>query len=215
MRSFKLPGQMYKVFFNEKKIIFTRQSKITLNKPSTFFDKNGDREQLSKWFFSIAESDENEFVATASDPKKLLKNFKSVFKEIKAAGGVVLQQNKLLFIFRNNRWDLPKGKIEKGEKKKEAAIREVSEECGISGLIITKKLETSYHIFCSEFPETKGQWILKKTFWYEMSYRGNETTIPQIEEGITKVQWVDRNNLDAVLESTYSNLAELISLYRD
>ena len=52
---------------------------------------------------------------------------------IEAAGGLVKNENgDYLFIYRNDKWDLPKGKIEKDEKTKVAAVREVEEECGIA-----------------------------------------------------------------------------------
>jgi 8-oxo-dGTP pyrophosphatase MutT (NUDIX family) len=132
---------------------------------------------------------------------------------IPAAGGVVIRDEKLLFIIRSGKWDLPKGKIDAGETAHEAAIREVKEECGIGGHQITKDLMSTYHIFKSSYKETYGQWILKETFWFEMSYSGIENGTPQIDENITKIRWFKRNELDEVVANTYENLKSVIMSY--
>ncbi|MBK9671561.1 MAG: NUDIX domain-containing protein [Bacteroidetes bacterium] len=70
----------------------------------------------------------------------------SIYTKIEAAGGIVKnKQGQLLFIFRHGKWDLPKGKIEKGENEQDAALREVEEECGIAELTLQKKLTTTFH----------------------------------------------------------------------
>ncbi len=146
---------------------------------------------------------------------EVFQNFRSAFINVRAAGGVVLRNDALLFIFRNGKWDLPKGKIELGENPEHAALREVEEECGIRGHSIVKSLPSSYHIYQSPYPDTKGEWIFKETFWYEMQYSGEENGVPQNEEGITEVRWFPRTVLQPVLENTYENLKEIIQLYRD
>ena len=79
---------------------------------------------------------------------------------IEAAGGVVYNNdNKYLMIFRNGKWDLPKGQLDQNESIKECAIREVEEECGISGLNILNALQDTYHTY-----EIKGRKILKRTY---------------------------------------------------
>ena len=142
-----------------------------------------------------------------NDLKRLWKEFKWFFKIEKAAGGLVKNKSgDVLFIHRFGKWDLPKGKIEKGEKKREAAIREVEEECGISGLEILKKLPKTYHIFQRNERET-----LKITYWYLMksSYKGELT--PQEEEGITEVAFKDEHGTLKALENTYGNIKLLFS----
>ena len=42
--------------------------------------------------------------------------------KIKAAGGVVIQGRKILFIKKNGRWDMPKGKLKKGANRKKLQI---------------------------------------------------------------------------------------------
>jgi 8-oxo-dGTP pyrophosphatase MutT (NUDIX family) len=90
------------------------------------------------------------------NPVHFFQLFRSVFLEVPAAGGVVKSNDRLLFIFRNGKWDLPKGKIDEGENPPEAALREVSEECGIAGQQIKKQLPSTFHIYPSPYSKTKG-----------------------------------------------------------
>jgi 8-oxo-dGTP pyrophosphatase MutT (NUDIX family) len=142
-----------------------------------------------------------------SDLKELWKKFKEFFKIERAAGGLVKSDHgDNLFIFRLNKWDLPKGKIEQGESKKEAAIREVKEECGLSDLTIEKKLPKTYHIF-----QRDGRDTLKITQWYLMKTDFYGTLIPQIEEDITEVVFKNSVNTKKALENTYGNIKLLFN----
>jgi 8-oxo-dGTP pyrophosphatase MutT (NUDIX family) len=136
----------------------------------------------------------------------LLRYFKSMFRIIEAAGGLVINPKKeMLFILRNGKWDLPKGKLEKGESIETAAVREVEEECGISGLTIVKKIITSYHTyFIGE------QAVLKPTYWFEMISSDTSVLVPQTEEGITEAKWISSNDLKMVRENTYESILDVI-----
>lgn len=134
--------------------------------------------------------------------------FQKNFKTISAAGGIVFNDNdEMLWIYRLEKWDLPKGKMEKGEKIEETAVREVEEECGISGLKIRKRMPDTYHIYFHK------KYILKTTHWFEMDYTGNEKLIPQTEEGITDVKWISTDKIKKPAKNTYSNILELIKPY--
>lgn len=138
--------------------------------------------------------------------ENLLTFFSSMFKIIEAAGGLVQNnEGKWLFIFRNGKWDLPKGKIEKGEKVKTAAIREVEEECGISKLQIIKELPSTYHTY---FMEEKQ--VLKRTYWFEMSCADTSALVPQVEEGITDVQWLAPREFKKVKTNTYESILDVL-----
>lgn len=207
--------QKYKVFFNEKRILFCLSPKITLSKPSYKEEEFNSKTSVLDWFERFVNSDLNEAVLEHANPEWLLNQFRSALKNIDAAGGVVCRGDRLLFIFRKGKWDLPKGKIDDGENAEEAAVREVEEECGITGHKISKRLPSTYHIYQSPYKENKGQWIFKETFWYEMEYQGGANGKPQQEEGISEVQWFKKDQLDIVWENTYGNLKQIIGLYRD
>ncbi|MEN8124127.1 MAG: NUDIX domain-containing protein [Bacteroidota bacterium] len=138
----------------------------------------------------------------------LWKEFKNNFKLIEAAGGIVFNSDKeILFIYRNDKWDLPKGKIEPNEELKETAIREVREETGIINIEIEEFVMCTYHIYTENDRE-----ILKVSNWYQMKSFDDENSIlkPQIEEGITKVVWKNKNGVQKALQNTYPNIKILI-----
>lgn len=141
-----------------------------------------------------------------SDLVELMELFKNQFQYIEAAGGLVFnQENDLLMIYRLNKWDLPKGKIEKGESPAEAAVREVEEECGINNLSISKEIPSTFHIY-----RLKEKVVLKRTYWYEMKYNLNERLVPQTEESIEKVEWVTSDKIEEKVANTYASLKPLL-----
>ena len=111
-------------------------------------------------------------------------------------------------IFRNGKWDLPKGKLNIGEQIEEGAIREVKEECGINELQIEKKLIDTYHTY-----NLNGLKILKKTFWFLMKTSFKFPLTPQLEEGITKVKWCNEENVSKYLKNSYGNIIDVISSF--
>ena len=142
-----------------------------------------------------------------TDIKLLFNSFASMFRIIEAAGGLVQNKDKkFLFIFRNGKWDLPKGKIERNEKKEDAAIREVEEECGLTSLKITEPLTITYHIYSLE-----EKLVLKRTYWFNMNCNYSGKLIPQHEEGITKAEWISKKNFKKVFANTYESILEVIN----
>jgi len=140
------------------------------------------------------------------DIEMLFENFTKNFLVVKAAGGIVKNSKAaILFIYRNDKWDLPKGKIEKNEKFKEAAIREVEEETGVQNLQIEKPLENTYHIYIY-----KTEKVFKITYWFEMKTDFKGAVHPQLEEGITKVEWLNSEQLPKIYENTYANIKLLL-----
>lgn len=207
---------MYEVFFNDRKIVISQPGNKSFIKEGVITDNLFSVEEVKNWFLDFVTSKISLATIVHPAPEKFLKElFFPGFKLIPAAGGVVIRDNKLLFIFRNGKWDLPKGKIDRGETEKEAALREVAEECGIEGHQIFKILPSTYHIFQSPYKETLGYWILKETHWFEMRYSGIENGTPQTNENITKIQWFAKNELGEVLHNTYENLKSIIKLYQE
>jgi ADP-ribose pyrophosphatase YjhB (NUDIX family) len=137
---------------------------------------------------------------------KLWKTFKKQFPVIEAAGGLVERtDNKLLFIFRNNKWDLPKGGVEKNELIIDAAKREVTEETGVADLIVQNQLSETYHIF------KKGKrFRLKKTYWFRMSTNYTGQLQPQIEEGILKTEWIPKDGIKDFLNDAFENIRIIV-----
>ncbi len=132
----------------------------------------------------------------------LWNDFKQQFKLIEAAGGVVFNESQeLLWIYRNGRWDLPKGKIEKNEDNEKAAVREVEEECGLTNVIIKEFIMSTYHIY-----RFKGVQVLKISHWYKMFADSHQDLKPQLEEGITKASWLDNVGINEALNDTYDNI---------
>jgi len=142
-----------------------------------------------------------------TDIKHLWRIFRIYFTEVGAAGGLVRhKEGKYLFIERRGKWDLPKGHIEEGESPEACALREVNEECGISGHTIVKALEPSYHTYAWE-----GISYLKKTHWFLMEYSGSTDTEPQTEEGITRVEWMSADDISEIKDLAWLSLADLIN----
>ncbi len=140
------------------------------------------------------------------DPKAFLKSVKKSITVIEAAGGLVRNENDdYLFIFRNNKWDLPKGKIEKDEKVKQAAVREVEEECGIKVSSLGEKICKTYHVYIN-----RGEVVLKKTHWFHMESRGQFKFKPQKEEGITEVRWFQRDHIEPIVGNTFPSIMDVL-----
>jgi len=142
----------------------------------------------------------------SKNQKSVLSTLKNKFPEIKAAGGKVInQKSEILFIYRNKKWDLPKGKSEKNENISQTALREVIEETGIKKLSILKPLEKTYHIF-----KKGSKYYLKSTYWFEMYSDHSGKFKPQKKEGITRVEWIGIENIKSVLPKSYANIRLLL-----
>lgn len=205
---------MYKVFLNERMIGISAPDKVPEGKPTIEFGEETSPDYIKKWFHQFLINQQAEVNLAHPFPEKFFLLFCSLFVNIPAAGGVVRANEKLLFILRNGKWDLPKGKIDKNETDEDAAVREVAEECGISGHTIIKQLPPTYHIYQSPYHSKKDNWVLKKTSWFEMKYNGSFPGTPETKEGITEIQWFTPNELEIVWANTYENLKQIIALYR-
>ena len=142
-----------------------------------------------------------------NNAKTFLKKVIKSITLIEAAGGMVINpKGEYLFIYRNEKWDLPKGKIEKNEKKRAGAIREVEEECGIAVTHLDKKICKTYHTYT-----IKGEVVLKRTHWYQMSYTGSAKLKPQKEEGITQVRWFKAGHIEAIVKNTFPSIMDVLA----
>lgn len=198
---------MYKVFINEKRLILSSEPQ---DSPKTL---NYDGSHSFDFAIDLLENTASQGLNIYhNNIEELWADFRNYFKNIEAAGGVVINpENKILFIHRLGKWDLPKGKIEKGESREVAAVREVEEECGISNLQLKDFLNATYHIYT----ERDGKKILKTTYWFEMFYAGNEKPKPQIEEGINEVSWKNEAEIETVIiPSTFQNIKLILADFK-
>lgn len=199
---------MYKVFINEKRLILSSEPQ---NSPKIL---NYDGSHSFDFAIDLLENTASQGLNIYhNDVEELWTDFKNYFKNIEAAGGVVINpEDKILFIHRLGKWDLPKGKIEKGESREVAAVREVEEECGIFNLELKDFINSTYHIYT----ERDGKKILKTTYWFEMFYSGNEMPKPQIEEGINEVGWKNEEEIESqILPSTFQNIKLILNDFKN
>ena len=193
---------MYKIFYLDKPIVIADVKSDNKNVHNIKFkDFN-----LKKALKNLSKKNISSIRIIGKDKEKLLKKFLKLLPKIIAAGGKVLnQKGEILFIFRNNKWDLPKGKAEYNESIADTAIREVKEETGVTKLVITKPLEITYHIF-----KKNNTFRLKVTYWFEMKSMADNQLTPQVEEGITKVEWINNSEIDKIKKKCYANIRLLI-----
>ena len=190
---------MYKVFYNQKPINFTTVlGKNTKNTP-LFFIKYANANSITK---ALKDKTVTEVYLYHSNPDKFEKHFFRTFPIVEAAGGLVQHQDgRFLFIYRNNKWDLPKGKIEKNETLIKAAKREVSEETGVTDLEVKRPLPITYHIY-----NANGKFKVKKTYWFFMMSKFNGSLLPQFEENIKMAVWKGINEIPKLMENAYENI---------
>ncbi|MEC8680098.1 MAG: NUDIX domain-containing protein [Bacteroidota bacterium] len=145
---------------------------------------------------------------TLKNKKKTIKKVKKMFTIIKAGGGVVSNSKKeILFIYRMKKWDLPKGKLEKGESIKDCAVREVQEETKVN-VKCGEKILSTWHTY------TKNKkFILKKTTWFNMNSVDDSKMKPQKKEKIEKVEWMKKPSIDHILLNSYKTLNYLMMNY--
>jgi 8-oxo-dGTP pyrophosphatase MutT (NUDIX family) len=188
--------KMIRIYFDNKRLVIkggNEKSNPDAGETRNYID------QISK------KTSPAEIIINCANEEETLIVIFSFFKEIAAAGGVVMnERNEILFIHRKGKWDLPKGKIEVGETAKQAAIREAREECGLKNLEIIEQLSTTYHTYMED-----DQILLKETFWYLMKTFDKEL-IPQTEEGITKAEWKGIAAKQEVYSNTYSSVKDVL-----
>ena len=193
---------MQKIFVGNKPIILT----TTVESEKDFKNYLIDSVDIHKVLHNLKKEKYKSIRLIGDNEKLLLKKFLKLLPNIVAGGGKVLNpEGKILFIFRNGKWDLPKGKAEHKETIDETALREVEEETGVTGLTITKPLDITYHIF-----KRNNQYFIKTTYWFEMYSEFDGELLPQEKEGITKVKWVSPKKLKKIKKNIYANIEALI-----
>ena len=193
---------MYKVFVNDKPIVLTTE----VSKETDFKNYLLKTVKIGKVIKDLRKPSIKEARLIGKNEKKLLKRFLKKWPNVIAGGGKVYnEKGEILFIYRNDKWDLPKGKVDRKETIEAAALREVEEETGVKNLKIIKPLETTYHIF-----KRNGRHRIKITYWFEMKTSYTGKLQPEEIEGITKVEWLNQNQTQNALENSYANIKSLI-----
>ena len=195
---------MYKVFVNDKPLFLTNEIAKETDF-QLFLLESVDIEQLIVKMF-------NNKIKKAylyyPDEKEILKKVKEKIPVCKAGGGLVYNtKGEVLFIYRNGKWDLPKGGKEKGEEIDYTAMREVEEETGVGKLKIQDKLQKTYHVF-----KRNGKYKLKITHWFSMTTTFDGVLIPQANEGIEKVAWLNPEQVQEALKNSYENIKLLFEV---
>lgn len=194
---------MYKVFYNQKPIHFTVDLEKNTAKSPLFYLKYANAKSIIK---ALKDKKVKEVYLYHSNAKKMEKHFFKIFPIVEAAGGFVKHQNgKYLFIYRNDKWDLPKGKLEKKEKIIDAAVREVCEETGVENVEVIKPLPTTFHIY-----NANGKHKIKKTYWFLMHSSFEGTLAPQTEENIQQAVWKSKSEFSDLMQNAYENIKLIV-----
>ena len=169
-----------------------------------------DDSDWSLCFRHLTEGNRNVAVR-CGNPRRLLDYLHNTYIFVKAAGGIVENGvGKRLLMVRNERYDLPKGKVEAGETLAEAALRETEEETGLSDLTLGPLLLKTYHIY-----NLYGGWHFKQTSWFAMHMANNHSLVPQTEEGITELQWLCVGDWQQRLMDSYATMRDIVEQVAD
>lgn len=193
---------MFKIFYGDSILYFAGES------PGGF--PEGRVIPAGESFANIIENLEKykHICVTSSNPVAERQKFVSNFRLVDAAGGVVSSTvGKLLMIYRNGRWDLPKGHREPGENTRHCAARETEEETGVR----TVGFETAQAVINTwHFYRIDGTWEMKRTYWYSLQAAESVVPKPQIAEGITSVEWVSRREMATRAATSFPSVAEVL-----
>ena len=196
------------IYFDKRKIVLTENLETHFYTKDGLFVRYDSLQELSKIleFFQSTTLVQNVFISGRDIPS-MIDEISCMFRFIEAAGGLVENSDgSYLFIYRYGKWDLPKGKLEKNEESDQAALREVSEETGISGAELIGHLADTYHTY-----RLGNATVLKKTSWYSMMYSGTEPLKPQESEDISLAKWFYRDQLEGISSNTYDTIREVLS----
>jgi ADP-ribose pyrophosphatase YjhB (NUDIX family) len=203
------------IFINEKPVMLTDDEELYFAPPAHHYKSyvycKAKTEEDIKRIITICEKDEKLETAlmyhTSMD--ELRKMFWDLHTVSNAAGGVVInEKNEVLLIHRKGKWDLPKGKAEANETIEQTAIREVQEETGLQDVTIHQPICITYHTY-----KEADDKILKINHWYEMKASSTQALQPQINESISAVKWVPKNEMKNFITATYLSLQKLMEKY--
>ena len=201
-----------KIYFNDKPLFLCDNIDATIqpfiHHDDTVFIDELNSHTVKSMIHELYQPQVNAGVFYHIDLDALKKAFWKKFDLVTAAGGVIFNEKKeILLIFRKGKWDLPKGKLDKGEKLEDCAVREVKEETGLGKIRIESFLGTTYHTY-----HEGARYKLKESFWYKMHAAENQSLIPQTEEDIVALKWVKPADLKNYLNQCFSSVRDVLEL---
>ncbi|MEZ4910194.1 MAG: NUDIX domain-containing protein [Saprospiraceae bacterium] len=202
---------MYKIHINEAEVTLKASENVVMADiyapGSMIVHYNGNPKHLLDIIYSLERTlKAQKVIIHYADYDVLKSDFLSHFTVIEAGGGLVRNEvGEYLFIFRRGSWDLPKGKIEPKETKKEATLREIEEETGIKKMTILYKLGITRHTYRSNV----GKRVIKKSHWYLIETK-KQTPKPQISEDIQKAEWMTLEVFFNKRRKVYPNILDVI-----
>lgn len=197
---------MHKIYFEKRCIIICSPEDPSISDPNVILFRIGDSTDIHALVEMVESSETLQRVCIPTDDTdRTYRSICAEFKEVNAGGGLVSnRRGDYLLINRNGLWDLPKGHQDPGEDISVTALREVSEETGISKLELRQLICITDHCYRRD-----GIWHLKHTWWYDMLYTDPTDLTPQREEDITKAAWVAKSSLPPFLLNTYPSIVEV------
>jgi len=199
---------MYKVFIDHKPVVFITKEELTTEK-NVVKAKEITSVRSLKPLIKKASIAEPVFLVS-KNPKKAFKRIFKWHKKIEAAGGIVKRKDKYLVIKRKGLWDIPKGRIDKGETAEQACVREIMEECGIQKQEIVGELTETWHTM-----KWNGRPALKHTFWFMLSYDGPKETRPEVKEEITEAKWMKLDKMLGIRKKTFGSINEVLDAFEE
>ena len=204
-----------KIYFGHKPVFLCDDIDKELNEilhhPDAVFVDEISGPAIKSLLHEIKKAEFHAGVLWNKDLDQLKKVFFKHFIQIEAAGGIVQNEKKeLLFIYRLDKWDLPKGKMEKGEDAETCAVREVEEETGVTRLKLKKKAGETYHTY-----NAFGKHFLKTTHWFYITCSSKQKLVPQTEEHIDLIKWVKTTDIKEPLKNTYASIKDILSIFFD
>lgn len=199
-----------KVYYNDKPIVLTNDKRGTLSvstEMNSYLQLTGlSRQNFLKALDHLEEKQHDGVLIEEHDAEALMMHMDDYFTIVNAGGGIVYNgQGQILFIFRRGKWDLPKGKQDKGETLEECALREVAEETGVKGLSSGGLIVTTWHIY-----KERGSNLVKMTEWYKMTTKDDRKLKPQVEEDIMEARWVDTHAVGPLMNNTYKAIKDVL-----
>ena len=196
----EIMGQKYKIFYRRHHFVFDQSD---LDQTPCVVVNQLSKELIKSLLNYLKECKTTQVIQVVEEDG--FNKFLECFKIVHAAGGAVFNPNgDMLLMKRKGLWDMPKGKLDKGESIVNAAVREVEEECNVFSIEVKHKIALTYHLYFEK------KWLLKETHWYHMVSRHWQEATPQLEEEIEEIMWVDPVKLDIDQLDTYNNIKHVI-----